>query len=50
MYFNIILPVHSPKDYAYTIMLYNASYDHSHMPLHCPRNKRKEKEKSNLKK
>ena len=47
MYFNIILPVSSSIFKAYHIILYDMSCDHSHMPLHYPRNKRKRKEKSN---
>ena len=46
MYFNIILLVSSSIFKAYHIILYDMSCDHSHMPLHCSRNKRKRKIKS----
>jgi len=46
MYLDVILPASFPIFQAYDIMLCDASCDHGHMPLHCPKNKRNRKEKN----
>ena len=45
LYLDIILLAPSPRFQAYDIMSCNTSCNHSHMPLHHPRNKDKRKEK-----
>ena len=45
--FDVIVLAPSIMFQTYDITLYDVSYDYSHMPLHCLRNKRKEKDKLN---